>query len=162
MCKRRRVLCVVGCLAVVLGLSGISYSSAYAAEGAKLAMEGTVFDLSASSSIFTISPDDNTYHDNMMNYSTYNSYTKHYYLIRSYLEALEERGGGTLVLKAGTYTISNTLFVPSNVTIRFSDGVVIKKGHETGTNRFNAATSIFQLIRPSRGNSVGMYGGYDG
>lgn len=160
--KRRRVLCVVGCL-MVLGLAGIGSSSVYAAEGAKLAIEGTVFDLSASSSsIFTISPDDNTYHDNMMNYSTYNSYTKHYYLIRSYLEALEERGGGTLVLKAGAYTISNTLFVPSNVTIRFSDGVVIRKGHETGTNRFNAATSIFQLIRPSRGHSVGMYGGYDG
>jgi len=111
---------------------------------------------------FTISPDSETYNNNMMNFSTYNNYTKHYYLIRSYLEELEERQGGTLVLEAGTYTISNTLFVPSDVTIKFSDGVIIKKGNKTGTNQFDAASSIFQLIRPSLSKSEGVYGGYDG
>jgi len=36
---------------MMLGIAGMSSSSAYAAEGKKLAMEGTVFDLKASSSL---------------------------------------------------------------------------------------------------------------
>jgi hypothetical protein len=35
----------------MLGIAGVNSSSAYAAEGKKLAMEGTVFDLKASSSL---------------------------------------------------------------------------------------------------------------
>jgi hypothetical protein len=36
-------------------------------------------------------------------------------LLRSYLERLEKNGGGKLILKKGTYKITNTLYIPSNV-----------------------------------------------
>lgn len=42
---------IVLCFGVVLGIAVMSSSAAYAAEGKKLAMEGTVFDLKASSSL---------------------------------------------------------------------------------------------------------------
>jgi len=111
---------------------------------------------------YTISTNSNTYKKNMMNFTTYNKYTKHYYLLRSYLERLQATGGGTLVLKKGSYTISNTLYVPSNVTIKLQNGVTIVKGNKTGTSKFGASTSIFQLIRPSLANKKGVYGNYNG
>ncbi len=42
---------MAGCVSLALGIAGIGSSSAYAAEGKKLAMEGAVFDLKASSSL---------------------------------------------------------------------------------------------------------------
>ncbi|MGG1574702.1 hypothetical protein [Fictibacillus sp. NRS-1165] len=64
---------------------------------------------SAAAPTYTVNPSSKTYKGLMMNFSTYNFYTKHYYLIRSYLEQqLEKTGGGTLILKKGTYSISNT------------------------------------------------------
>lgn len=48
-------------------------------------------------------------------------------MIRSYLEKLEELGGETIILEAGTYSITNTLYVLSNVSLILKDGVVIKK-----------------------------------
>ena len=56
-------------------------------------------------------------------FSTYNKDTKDYYMLRSYLEKIEKNGGGKLTLKKGKYSISNTLYVPSNATIQLSDGV---------------------------------------
>lgn len=111
---------------------------------------------------YTISPISPTYGKRLMNSPTYNQYTKHYYLLRTYLEQMEKNGGGTLVLNKGTYTISNTLYVPSNVTIRLKDGVVLKKGTVTGTKEFSASKSMFQLIRPSRSKLTGVYGLYNG
>lgn len=111
---------------------------------------------------YTITPSSNTYKKKMMNFTTYNKYTKHYYVLRSYLEQLEKSGGGTLTLKKGTYTISNTLYVPSNVTIRLKDGAKIIKGTKTGTSKFKASSSIFQLIRPSKSAKKAVYGGYNG
>lgn len=111
---------------------------------------------------YTITPNSKTYKNNFTNYSTYNSYTKHYYLLRSYLERLEKKGGGTLTLKAGTYTICNTLYVPSNVTIILKDGVVIEKGNKTGTSKLKPSKSIFQLVAPSKSKVKGAYGKYDG
>ncbi|GAB4073730.1 hypothetical protein GCM10028778_12330 [Barrientosiimonas marina] len=111
---------------------------------------------------YTITPDSKTYEGNMMNYSTYNDNTKHYYLLRSYLEQLEETDGGTLILSQGTYTISNTLYVPSNVTIKLQDGAKIVKGNQSGTSQFSASSSIFQFIRPSLAKQDGVYGGYNG
>jgi len=98
----------------------------------------------------------------MMKYKSYTKYTKNYYLIRSYLELLEKKGGGTLTLKKGTYTITNVLYVPSNVTIRLQNGVTLVKGTKTGTGYFGASKSMFQLIRPSRGAKSAVYGGYNG
>ncbi len=51
MSKKWVMLCLAGCFGVMLGIAGVNSSSAYAAEGKKLAMEGTVFDLKASSSL---------------------------------------------------------------------------------------------------------------
>ncbi len=51
MSKKWVTLCLAGCFGLMLGIAGVNSSSAYAAEGKKLAMEGTVFDLKASSSL---------------------------------------------------------------------------------------------------------------
>jgi hypothetical protein len=112
--------------------------------------------------VYKVTPSSQTFNRNMMNYSTYNGYTKHYYLLRSYLEEFEKQGGGTLVITKGTYIISNTVYVPSNVTIKLEDGVRIEKGIKTGTDKFKASSSIFQLIRPSYSTKKGAYGMYDG
>lgn len=83
----------------------------------------------------------------------YNSSTKHYFVLRSYMEKLEKAGGGTLVLKKGTYTISNTIYVPSNVKISFKSGVKLIKGMKTtGKCRFKASATMFQLVEPTLGN----------
>ena len=51
MIKKWVTLCLAGCFGVMLGIAGVTSSSAYAAEGKKLAMEGAVFDLKAASSL---------------------------------------------------------------------------------------------------------------
>lgn len=117
---------------------------------------------SAAGPVYTVGPDSKTYKGNMMNFSTYTQQTKHYYLLRSYLEQLEKKGGGTLVLKKGTYSISNVLYVPSNVTIKMKDGVKLVKGTTTGTKEMVASHSMFQLVRPSKAAKKGAYGGYNG
>ncbi|QST02494.1 right-handed parallel beta-helix repeat-containing protein (plasmid) [Pontibacillus sp. ALD_SL1] len=111
---------------------------------------------------YSVFPDSKTYEGDMMNYSTYNTYTKDYYVIRSYLEQLERDGGGTLLIHAGVYTISNTLYVPSHVTIKLKDGAVLKKGSVSGTSKFSASKSMFQLIRPTLSKQDGVYGSYNG
>lgn len=42
------------------------------------------------------------------------------------------------------------------------DGVSIVKGQKTGTSKFKASKSIFQLIKPSKANKSGVYGKYNG
>lgn len=112
--------------------------------------------------IYRITPESGTYNENYMSGPTYNNYTKHYYLIRSYLEQLEKSGGGTIVLERGTYTVSNILFVPSNVTIKLEDGAKIVNGDKTGISNIKANKSIFQLIRPSLGKEEHVFGKYEG
>jgi hypothetical protein len=86
--------------------------------------------------------------------SLYTSKTRQYFMIRSYLEKMESNGGGTLTLKKGTYTITNTLYVPSNVTIVFQNGVKIIKGTSTGTKGMEPSHTIFQLVEPSVGKKT--------
>lgn len=50
MSKKWVTLCLAGCFGMMLGIAGANSSSVYAAEGKKLAMEGTVFDLKAATS----------------------------------------------------------------------------------------------------------------
>ncbi|MBD7946041.1 right-handed parallel beta-helix repeat-containing protein [Psychrobacillus sp. FSL K6-2684] len=118
--------------------------------------------IEAKAETYTISPNSETYNRNLMNDSNYNNDTKHYYLLRTYLERLEETGGGTLELEKGTYIVSNVLFVPSNTTIKLKDGAKIMNGSETGKSKLNADHSLFHFIRPSLGKKEGVYGGYDG
>ncbi|WP_419882338.1 right-handed parallel beta-helix repeat-containing protein [Peribacillus sp. B-H-3] len=120
------------------------------------------FPAHAGTAVYTITPDSKPYDKKMLLFKSYNKYTKHYYLLRSYLELLEKKGGGTLVLKKGTYTITNTLYVPSNVTIMMKDGTRVVKGVNTGTKIFGPSKSLFQLIRPTRAAKSGVYGGYNG
>lgn len=118
--------------------------------------------IDTSSSDYVVSPTSEPFQNYFTNFSTYNSKTKQYYTLRSYLEQLERIGGGTLTLKAGTYVITNTLYVPSNVTFKFQDGVIIKKGADTGIADFAIARSIFQLVTPLKSDIPGAYGGYEG
>ncbi|HKL79084.1 MAG TPA: hypothetical protein VJ888_01470 [Mobilitalea sp.] len=94
--------------------------------------------------------------------STYNKYTKHYYVFRDILEDCEKNGGGNITVKKGTYTITNVLCIPSNVTLTLEDGVTIKKGTQTGTDKFGISKSIFQLIKPSKLKSSKYYSKYNG
>src|SRR5699024_4977505 len=117
-------------------------------------------------STYTITPNSNTYENTYTTYTSLNDYTKHYYVIRSYLEHLEEIGGGTLELERGTYTVTNTLYVPSNVTIKLNNGVTLIKGSETGERvgsrageeNINPSKSLFQFISPSKSDEKGVYG----
>ena len=110
---------------------------------------------------YKISPKSKTA-SNYERYSTYSKDTHCYYLIRSYMEKLEEAGGGTLILKKGTYTLSNTIYVPSNVTIIFNKKVKLKKSMDSGTSLFPASYSFFQLCAPSDSEKTGVYKKYDG
>jgi polygalacturonase len=83
-------------------------------------------------------------------------------MLRSYLELLEKKGGGTLILSAGTYEICNTLYVASNITILLEDGVVIRKIEDTGTASMKSSFSLFQLVAPSKSKIPGAYSAYDG
>ena len=76
---------------------------------------------------------------------SYNSKTKNYYTIKSYLERLKSKGGGTLVLKKGTYKVCSTLVIPSNVTIQLKSGAKIKKTYVTGSSSLKPTKTLFQL-----------------
>lgn len=116
----------------------------------------------ANLSSYTVKTDSVPINSKYTRYSTYTSDTKQYYMLRSYLEQLEKDGGGTLTLSAGTYKISNTLYIPSNTTIILEDGVVVKKIAETGSVNMKSSKSIFQLVTPTKASIKGVYGGYNG
>lgn len=118
--------------------------------------------VSAAPKTYTIKPSSKPFKGKMSNFSTYNKYTKQYYLLRSYLEQFEKAGGGTLILTKGTYTIPKTLYVPSNVTIRLKNGVKIVKGTKTGTKKIGPNKTLFQLVKPSISLKKGVRGKYDG
>lgn len=82
--------------------------------------------------------------------SSYNSKTKHYYTIKSYLEKLKSRGGGTLVLKKGTYKVCSTLVIPSNVTIQLKSGAKLKKTYETGSSSLKPTKTLFKLASKAK------------
>lgn len=92
----------------------------------------------------------------------YNSTTKQYFAIRSYLELLEKKGGGKLVIKKGTYKIPNVLYIPSNVTIELKDGVTIKKIMKTKAKKMKPSGGIFELLEPSKAKKKGVHGQYNG
>jgi hypothetical protein len=115
----------------------------------------------AKSSVYTITSASKPC-DKSANYTTYNKYTRNYYTILSYLKKMENEGGGTLVLEKGDYKITNTLYIPTNVTIKLQDGVKIVKGTKTGTSKFEASHSIFQLCSNSSSVKKGVYSEYKG
>jgi hypothetical protein len=78
---------------------------------------------------FYVDPSSTPFMEKYMSSSVYTESTRLYYTIRSYLEHLEEIGGGTLHIAAGTYPITNILYIPSNVTIEMEDGAVLKNAN---------------------------------
>ena len=91
-----------------------------------------------------------------------NKYSKGYLGFNACLEKMGKKGGGTLTVKKGTYTISNAICVPSNVTIKFKKGVVFKKISKTGIKGQKAAKSMWQLVPKNKSlkkNSVKKYNG---
>ncbi len=116
----------------------------------------------AEGEVYRVNPSTVPYQKRYTKSVRYNSKTKQYYMLRSYLEQLEKDGGGTLTLEAGTYRICNTLYVPSHVTILLEDGVTILKTKETGTTELISSKSLFQLAAPSKAKTEGAYGGYEG
>ena len=111
---------------------------------------------------YTISASSKPLNKKMLRYGYYNEYTRMYYTIRSYMERFEKCNGGTLILKAGTYSVTNTIFIPSNVKIQLCNGAVIKKGTNTHVSGLKASNSLFHLVKPSKGQSKKVYGKYDG
>jgi len=95
-------------------------------------------------------------------YKTYTKYTRTYYMLRSYIKRLSKKGGGTLILKKGTYYITNSLCVPSNITFVFKDGVVIKKRKKTGSRYIKASDSLFCLVPQSKVHKKSVIGSYNG
>ncbi|MBE5936941.1 MAG: hypothetical protein E7265_02805 [Lachnospiraceae bacterium] len=113
---------------------------------------------------YVIKPGSTPYHDYYTDNAWYNEYTRDYYVFRSYFEQLERVGGGTLTVETGDYSITNTLYVPSNVTVNFQHGVNIRKGTYTGLSETVLAPSIslFQFVPPSLSATPGAVGGYNG
>ncbi|MBP5159400.1 MAG: Ig-like domain-containing protein, partial [Lachnospiraceae bacterium] len=95
--------------------------------------------------IYAVAPGTKPYGDKYLNSSYYNSHTRDYFMLRSYLERLDEAGGGTLLLKRGVYSVTNILCIPSDTKVVLSDGVLIEKTYETGSG-FTANRSIFQTV----------------
>ena len=100
-------------------------------------------------------------------YSSYssayvNKYTRDWYLFRSYLEKLESLGGGTLIVKKGTYNITSVLCVPSNVNIIFNKGAKINKTSNTHTNKFSASKTLFELVPAAKYNTKNWAKKYNG
>ncbi len=114
-----------------------------------LNIKGTKAHAATTKPTYQVTPTTKPINKSYLKYSTYNDQTKNYYMLRSYLEKLESTKGGKLILKKGTYLVSNALYVPSNVTIELSDGAKIIKGKSTGS-KIVPSKSIFQFIRPSK------------
>lgn len=95
------------------------------------------------------------------NSSNLNQYTKDYMLLTSYLDELEKTGG-ILTLQKGTYRISNTLYLASNVTVKLEDGVKIEKIFQTGNATFPPAQTLFMTIPHSVSQMKNVAKGYNG
>lgn len=111
---------------------------------------------------FVVSDKSKPYKNKYVKMKGYNSYTKHYLMLRSYLDFMSTHGGGTLTLKKGTYNLTNAILVPSNVTIVLKDGVVMNKTNNTHTKELKAGHVMIECVRSSRIKRKGIVGGYNG
>ncbi len=110
--------------------------------------------------LFIVYPDSEPYSGRYKERREYNKYTAGYFLLRSYLERLETVGGGVLVLKKGYYDVIATLCVPSDTTILFEDGAVIRKIDNTKTKALTATGSLFQCVAST--HTTKPFKGYGG
>lgn len=110
------------------------------------------------SNSYIISTNSTPYAGNYVKNENYNNTTQNYFTLLSYMELFEKIGGGELVLKAGTYNLWKTVYIPSNTTIRFEDGVTIK----TTTTSPSGNYGMFVLAEPSIMKGSTKYYGYNG
>lgn len=103
---------------------------------------------------FSISTSSLPLNGKYMNYAKYGSSTRPYFVLRSYMDGLETLGGGTLTIQPGTYNVSNVVYVPSKVTVKLKDGVVLNKTDQSGT--------MFMLCAPSKSEKTAAYSKYNG
>ncbi len=92
----------------------------------------------------------------------YTKYIKDFSGLNLYLEKMQKAGGGTLTIKKGTYKITNAIYVPSNVTIIFEDGVVFQKIMKTGRTDIKATTSMWNICPRDKGRKVASVSKYNG
>lgn len=109
---------------------------------------------------FVITPTTKPYHEKYTDAANY-SKKKVYYTFLSYMEQLEYTGGGTIVVKAGNYAVTNNICIPSNVTMTLENGVTFTKSGTTATD-ISYAKSIFTLVPPSKDGTVKTISGYNG
>lgn len=109
---------------------------------------------------FTISTTTAPYREKYNDASDFSS-RKVYYTFLSYMEQLEYAGGGTVTVKAGTYSVTNNICIPSNVTMNLEDGVTFVKAGTTATD-ICYAKSIFTLVPPSKDGTVKTIRAYNG
>lgn len=111
---------------------------------------------------FTLTTNSKPYKNKYVKTNAYNKYTRHYLTIRSYLDYMSKKGGGTLTLKKGTYNLTNAILIPSNVTLVLKDGVVMNKTNNTHTKALKAGHVMIECVRSSRINRKNIVGGYGG
>lgn len=113
---------------------------------------------------FTVTPDSEPYYKKYTaaNTPNYNDKTACYYMLRSYLEALEHVGGGTLTLGRGTYDVTNVLYIPSDVSLVLEEGAVLRKATDTGTSGMTATNELLCFLNPSQSASLGTLEDYGG
>ena len=92
--------------------------------------------------------------------SAYNKNTKNWLQIQYYLKKLQ-KGGGKLILKKGTYKISNTLYVPSNTTIELKEGAVLKKINKA-KGKIKPAKNMFVLVSYNKKDKKNASAKYNG
>ncbi len=113
---------------------------------------------------FDIKPDTAPYREHYTddaNYTANDGQTRIYYMLRSYMEQLEYAGGGTITLGEGTYTLSHSVCIPSNVTLKLAKGAEIKKVKAVDTDLATNKT-MFEIVPPSKEKVQSSVGAYEG
>ena len=95
---------------------------------------------------YTVSPRSLPYKKKFVKPKEYNSLTRQYFMLRSYIEKLGAQGGGTLTLKKGTYRVPCTLYVASNITINLKNGAKIVKTTQTGVHSLTPTNFLFEMV----------------
>lgn len=107
---------------------------------------------------YTVGP--NTIPASVKKSSAYNKNTKNWLQLQYYLKKLQS-GGGKLVLKKGTYKISNTLYVPSNTTIELKAGATLKKINKA-KGKIKPANNMFVLVSYNKKDKKNASAKYNG
>lgn len=109
---------------------------------------------------YTVSPRSLPYKKKFVKQKEYNSLTRQYFMLRSYIEKLGAQGGGTLTLKKGTYRVPCTLYVASNITINLKNGAKIVKTTQTGVHSLTPTNFLFEMVSGTKAKKTRAIGGY--